>query len=164
MEYDAKTLALKNKWPSGPCVSPVGMAMDKTNRRLYVGCRGEGNVPGVLMVMNADNGKALTSMPIGIGVDGTVFDPGTGDIFATCRDSGDGKSGATCVFHADSPDKISLVATVKTIYDARTAALHPKSHHVFSIGTEQNEPPAPGAKNPRPRPVLSTFELLQIGK
>jgi DNA-binding beta-propeller fold protein YncE len=164
MEYDAKTLTVKNKWPTGPCVSPVGMAMDRTHRRLYVGCRGEGNVPGVLIVMNADNGKVLASMPIGIGVDGNVFDPGTGDIFATCRDSGDGKSGATYVFHADSPDKISLVATVKTIYGARTVALDPKSHHIFSIGTEQNEPPAPGAKNPRLRPVLSTFELLEIGK
>ena len=164
MEYDAKTLTVKNKWPTGPCVSPVGMAMDRTHRRLYVGCRGEGNVPGVLIVMNADNGKVLTSMPIGIGVDGNVFDPGTGDIFATCRDSGDGKTGATYVFHADSPDKISLVATVKTIYGARTVALDPKTHHIFSIGTEQNDPPAPGAKNPRPRPVLSTFELLEIGK
>jgi DNA-binding beta-propeller fold protein YncE len=164
IEYDAKALTIKNRWPTGPCVSPVGMAMDKTNRRLYVGCRGEGNVPGVLVVMNADNGKVLTSMPIGIGVDGDVFDPGTGNIFATCRDSGDGKTGATYVFHADSPDKISLVATVKTIYGARTVALDPKTHHIFSIGTEQNDPPAPGAKNPRPKPVLSTFELLEIGK
>src|ERR1700722_7777650 len=56
MEYDAKTLTVKNKWPTGPCVSPVGMAIDKANRRLYVGCRGKGNVPGVLIVMNADNG------------------------------------------------------------------------------------------------------------
>jgi len=164
MEYDAKTLKVKNKWPSGPCVSPVGMAMDRTHRRLYVGCRGEGNAPGVLIVMDADNGKVLTSMPIGIGVDGDAFDPATGEIFATCRDSGDGKTGATYVFHADSPDKISLVATVKTIYGARTVSLDPKSHHIFTMGTEQNEPPAPGAKNPRPRPVLSTFELLEIGK
>jgi DNA-binding beta-propeller fold protein YncE len=164
MEYDARTLTVKNKWPTGPCVSPVGMAMDRAHRRLYIGCRGEGNVPGVLIVMDADNGKVLASMPIGIGVDGDVFDRETGDIFATCRDSGDGKTGATYVFHADSPDKISLVATVKTIYGARTVALDPKSHHIFSIGTEQNEPPAPGAKNPRPRPVLSTFELLEIGK
>lgn len=164
IEYDAKALTIKHKWPTAPCVSPVGMAMDKANRRLYVGCRGKGAAPGLLMVMNADNGKVVASMPIGIGVDGNVFDPGTGNIFATCRDSGDGKTGVTYVFHADSPDKISLVATVKTIYGARTAALDPKSHHIFTIGTEQNDPPAPGAKNPRPRPVLSTFELLEIGK
>jgi DNA-binding beta-propeller fold protein YncE len=166
VEYDAKTLTIKNKWPTTGCASPVGMAMDKMNRRLYVGCRGKGNAPGVLIVMNADNGKVVASMPIGIGVDGDVFDPGTGMVFATCRDSGDGKSGATYVFHADSPDKIGLVATVKTTYGARTVSLDPKTHHIFTIGTEQNEPVAPTAKNPspRPKPVLGTFELLEIGK
>jgi len=166
VEYDAKTLMIKNKWATTGCASPVGMAMDRMNRRLYVGCRGEGNARGVLIVMNADNGKVVASMPIGIGVDGDVFDPATGTVFATCRDGGDGKSGATYVFHADSPDKISLVATVKTIYGARTLSLDAKTHHIFTIGTEQNDPVAPTAKNPnpRPRPVPSTFELLEIGK
>jgi DNA-binding beta-propeller fold protein YncE len=116
--------------------------------------------------MNADTGKVVTSLPIAIGVDGAVFDPDTGNVYATCRDSGDGMSGATYIFHADSPDKISLVATVKTIYGARTVALDSKTHHVFSIGTEKNDPVPATAKNPnpRPKPVLSTFELLEIGK
>jgi DNA-binding beta-propeller fold protein YncE len=167
IEYDAMKLTTKNKWPTPGCDAPVAMAMDKTNRRLYIGCRGKGaTAPGVMIVMNADNGKVVASMPIGIGVDGDVFDPATGNVFAACRDSGDGKNGATYIFHADSPDKISLVATVKTIYGARTVALDTKTHHVFSIGTEQNDPVPPTAKNPnpRPKPVLSTFELLEIGK
>jgi hypothetical protein len=143
------------------------MAMDKMNRRLYIGCRGKGaTAPGVMIVMNADNGKIVASAPIAIGVDGDVFDPATGDVFATCRDSGDGKTGATYIFHADSPDKISLVATVKTIYGARTVALDSKTHHIFTIGTEKNDPVPPTAKNPnpRPKPVLSTFSLVEIGK
>jgi DNA-binding beta-propeller fold protein YncE len=167
IEYDAMKLTIKNKWPTPGCEAPVAMAMDKTNRRLYIGCRGKGpTAPGVMIVMNADNGKIVASMPIAIGVDGDVFDPETGNVYAACRDSGDGKSGATYIFHADSPDKISLVATVKTIYGARTVALDSKTHHVFSIGTEQNDPVPPTAKNPnpRPKPVLSTFELLEIGK
>ena len=167
IEYDAMKLTIKNKWPTPGCDAPVGMAMDRANRRLYIGCRGKGGTaPGVLIVMNADNGKIVASAPIAIGVDGDVFDPATGNVYATCRDSGDGKSGATYIFHADSPDKISLVATVKTIYGARTVALDSKTHHVFSIGTEQNDPVPPTAKtpNPRPKPVLSTFELLEIGK
>jgi DNA-binding beta-propeller fold protein YncE len=167
IEYDAMKLTIKNKWPTPGCDAPVAMAMDKANRRLYIGCRGKGpTAPGVLIVMNADNGKIVASMPIAIGVDGDVFDPETGNVYAACRDSGDGKSGATYIFHADSPDKISLVATVKTIYGARTVALDSKTHHVFSIGTEQNDPVPPTAKNPnpRPKPVLSTFELLEIGK
>lgn len=167
VEYDAMKLTVKNKWPTPGCAAPVAMAMDQTNRRLYVGCRGKGpTAPGVMIVMNADNGKVVASMPIAIGVDGDVFDPDTGNVYATCRDSGDGKSGATYIFHADSPDKISLVATVKTIYGARTVALDSKTHHVFSIGTEKNDPVPPTAKNPnpRPKPDLSTFELLEIGK
>ena len=167
IEYDAMKLTIKNKWPTPGCEAPVAMAMDKANRRLYIGCRGKGPMgPGVMIVMNADNGKVVASMPIAIGVDGDVFDPETGNVYATCRDSGDGKTGATYIFHADSPDKISLVATVKTIYGARTVALDSKTHHVFSIGTEKNDPVPPTAKNPnpRPKPDLSTFELLEIGK
>jgi DNA-binding beta-propeller fold protein YncE len=167
MEYDAKTLTVKNKWPSAPCETPVGLAMDKAKRRLYAACRGKGaTAPGVLVVMNADNGKVVASSPIGIGPDGAAFDPGTGNVFVTCRDSGDGKTGVTKVFHADSPDKISSVADVKTIYGARTIALDPKTHHIFTIGTEQNDPVPPTDKNPnpRPKPVPSTFELLEIGK
>jgi DNA-binding beta-propeller fold protein YncE len=167
MEYDAKTLAVKHKYATAPCTNPVGLAMDKTNRRLYVSCRGKGrNDPGVLVVMNADNGKVVASAPIAIGTDGTAFDPATGDIFAPCRDSGDGKTGVTKIFHADSPDKISPVADVKTIYGARTLSLDPKTHHVFLIGTEKNNPVPPTAKEPHPRPEPdpSTFELLEIGK
>ena len=167
IEYDAMKLTIKNKWPTPGCDAPVALSMDQANRRLYIGCRGKGGAaPGVMLVMNADNGKIVSSAPIAIGVDGDVFDPGTGNVYATCRDSGDGKSGATYIFHADSPDKISLVATVKTIYGARTVGLDSKTHHVFSIGTEQNDPVPPTAKNPnpRPKPVLSTFELLEIGK
>jgi hypothetical protein len=167
IEYDAKALTIKNKWPTPGCDAPVAMAMDKATRRLYIGCRGKGPAtPGVMIVMNADNGKIVASQPIGIGVDGDVFDPETGNVYAACRDGGDGKSGATFIFHADSPDKISLVATVKTIYGARTIALDSKTHHVFLIGTEKNDPVPATAKNPnpRPKPVLSTFQLLEIGK
>lgn len=164
---DTKTPTIKNKWPPAPCVSPVGLDMDRANHRLYVACRGKGpTAPGVLIVMNADNGKVMASMAIAIGVDGDVFDPGTGDIFATCRDSGDGKSGVTKIIRADSPDKISLVADVKTIYGARTVALDRKTHHVFSIGTAENTPVEPTAKNPNPlpKPVPSTFEVVEIGR
>lgn len=167
MEYDAKTLTVKNKYSTAPCTNPVGLAMDRINRRLYIACRGKGpTAPGVLVVMNADNGKVVASAPIALGVDGTIFDPGTGDIFAPCRDSGDGKTGVTKIFHADSPDKISPVADVKTIYGARTISLDPKTHHVFLIGTEKNDPVPPTAKqpNPRPKPDPATFQVIEIGK
>src|ERR1700722_15135379 len=82
MEYDAKTLMVKHKYSTAPCTNPVGIAMDKTNGRLYIACRGKARTaPGVLVVMNADNGKVVTSAPIAIGVDGTVFAPARGELF-----------------------------------------------------------------------------------
>jgi DNA-binding beta-propeller fold protein YncE len=165
VEYDAKTFAIKNTWSSAPCTKGYGIAMDTAHRRLFLACQ-PSPTSGVFVVMNADTGKVVASMPVGIGSDGTAFDPGTGDAFATCRDSGDGKNGATYVFHEDSPDQYSKVAEVKTIYGARTIALDPKTHHIFSIATEQNEavPATPQNPTARPRPVPSSFTLVEIGK
>ena len=113
--------------------------------------------------MNADNGKVVASLPIGVGSDGTAYDPGTGDVFVTCRDSGDGKSGATYVFHEDSPDKYTRIGEVKTIYGARTIGLDPRTHHIFSIGTEKNDPVPPTAdnSNPSPGPCLARSPWLK---
>ena len=165
VEYDAKTFAIKNTWSSAPCTKGYGIAIDPMHRRLFLACQ-PSPTSGVFVVMNADTGKVVASMPIGIGSDGAAFDPGTGNAFATCRDSGDGKNGATYVFHEDAPDKYSKVAEVKTIYGARTIALDAKTHHLFSIATEQNEPVPPTAENPnpRPRPVPNTFTVVEIGK
>ena len=168
-EYDAMKLTVKNAWSSTPCVRGFGIAMDTTSRRLFIGCQPTAT-SGVMVVMNADNGKVIAAMPIGIGADGVGFDPGTGDIFCPSRDDGTGKSGATYIFHEDSPDKYSKVAEVKTIYGARTVAVDPKIHHMFSIATAENNPPAnapaPTADNPHPRltPVPNTFSVVEIGK
>ena len=165
VEYDAKTFAIKNAWSSAPCTRGYGIAMDTAHRRLFLACQ-PSPTSGVLVVMNAETGKVVASMPVGIGSDGAAFDPATGDAFATCRDSGDSKNGATYIFHEDSPDQYSKVGEVKTIYGARTIALDPKTHHIFSIATEQNEPvPAtPQNPNPRPRPVANSFTLVELGR
>jgi DNA-binding beta-propeller fold protein YncE len=168
-EYDAQKMTVKNVYSSTPCVRGYGIAMDETNRRLFIGCQPTGT-SGVVVVMNADNGKVIASIPIGVGGDGMAFDPGTGDIFAPCRDDGSGKMGATYIFHEDTPDKYSNVAVVHTIYGARTGeAVDPKTHHFFTEATEQNNPPpnaTPTADNPHPRlvPVPNTFAVVEIGK
>ena len=65
-----------------------------------------------------------------------------------------------------TPDKYTKVADVKYMYGARTVALDPKTHHIFSIGAVKNDPvaPTPQNANPRPRPVLTTFSLVEVGK
>ena len=165
MEYDAKTLTVKNTWPTAPCERPIGLSMDRAHRRLFVGCQPNAT-SGIMVIINADNGQVVASMPIGIGSDGVAYDAGTGDLFVTCRDGGDGKNGVVHVFHEDSPDKYTKIADVQTMYGARMLALDAKTHHIFTIGTEQNDPVPATADNPnpRPKPVLSTFAVQEVGK
>src|SRR5438477_533410 len=77
---DTKAMKLLTKYPVAPDSSPVGMAIDREHRRLYIGCR----KPQKMIVMDADTGKVLGDAPIGAGVDATQFD--SGDSFASCRD------------------------------------------------------------------------------
>jgi DNA-binding beta-propeller fold protein YncE len=161
-EVDAKTLSVKTTFSAKPCQRGYGAAFDAAHRRLFVAC--QGTMP-VGVVINADTGKVVVSMPIGGGTDGVAFDAGTGDVFFTCRDAGDGM-GVVNIFHEDSPDKYTKVADVKYMYGARTIALDPKTHHIFSIGATKNDPvpPTPQNKNPRPRPDLMTFSVVEVGK
>ena len=36
---DPNKLEVKSKWPLAPCQEPSGLAMDRKNRRLFVGLR-----------------------------------------------------------------------------------------------------------------------------
>jgi hypothetical protein len=162
-EVDAKTLGVKTTFSAKPCQRGYGAAFDAAHRRLFLACQGA--MP-IGVVINADTGKVVTSMPIGGGADGVTYDAATGDVFFTCRDSGDGMSGVVNIFHEDSPDKYTKVTDVKYMYGARTVALDPKTHHIFSVGATKNDAVAPTAqnRNPRPRPDLSTFSIVEVGK
>jgi hypothetical protein len=65
-------------------------------------------------------------VPIGAGVDATAFDPVTQLAFASC-----GGSGTTIIAHEDTPDKLTVVQTLKTQPRARTMTLDPKTHKIY---------------------------------
>ncbi len=69
---DLKTRKVAARWPVAPGGHPVGMAMDPAKHLLFVGCRN----PQKLVILNADTGAVVDSLPIGAGVDATQFDAG----------------------------------------------------------------------------------------
>src|SRR5436189_3183866 len=69
--FDPKSLEVKNRFPIGVAKTPTGLAYDAKPKRLFIGCRNEPK----MVVMDATNGKVITSFPIGVGVDYAVFDP-----------------------------------------------------------------------------------------
>jgi hypothetical protein len=84
-----------------------------------------------MAVVNADTGQVITTLPIGDHVDATTFDKETKLIF---NSNGEG---TITVIRQDSPDKYSMVETVKTAPRAKTMALDPKTHRLF-LSTAEN--------------------------
>jgi YVTN family beta-propeller protein len=136
LKIDSRNLTVEQRWPTAPCASPSSIAMDRANRRLFVGCRSK-----VMAVMNADSGTVIATLPIGDHVDATAFDPETKLVF---NSNGEG---TITVIREDSPDKYSVVETVKTLPRAKTMALDPKTHRLFLSTTEAGQ-----------------FEVLVVGK
>jgi DNA-binding beta-propeller fold protein YncE len=128
LKINSRSLKVEQRWPTAPCASPSSMAMDRPNRRLFIGCRSK-----VMAVMNADTGQVITTLPIGDHVDATAFDPDSRLIF---NSNGEG---TITVIHQDSPDKYSVVESVKTLPRTKTMALDPKTHQLFLSTAEAGQ-------------------------
>jgi DNA-binding beta-propeller fold protein YncE len=153
---DTQTFTIKARWPVAPAGAPVGMGMDREHRRLF----SAGRDPQILIVMDADSGKVLQSLPISSGVDANVFEPETGLLFVSTR------AGKLHIFHEDSPDKVTEVETVKTEFGAKTMNLDPKTHNLFLTTADFGSPGAPTKKHPHPgrAPIPGTFRVLIYGR
>ncbi len=153
---DPNKLEIKAKWPLAPCTEPSGLAIDRKNRRLFVGCDNK-----MMAVVDADSGKVLATPAIGDGVDATAFDPETGLAFASC-----GGDGVLTVVKEESPNNFSVAENVTTQKGARTMALDTKTHNVFVVTAQFGPRPAPTADNPRPRPPIlqDSFVVLVVSK
>ena len=136
VKIDARKMRVEKRWPTAPCASPSSLAIDRPNRRLFIGCRSR-----VMAVMNADTGAVIASLPIGDHVDATAFDPDTRLIF---NSNGEG---TITVIHQDSPDKYSVVENVQTLPRAKTLALDSRTHQLFLSTAEAGQ-----------------FEVLVVGK
>ena len=155
LAIDPVKLEVKSRWPLKPCESPSGLSMDRKDRRLFVGCDNK-----MMAIVNADNGKIVTTLPIGDGVDATAFDEEAGLAFASCGE------GVLTIIKDESPDKFSVLENVKTQNGARTLALDEKTHNVIVVTAKFGAPPAATTDNPHPRRSIEpgSFVALIVGK
>jgi len=114
-----------------------------------------------MVVVNADNGKVVATVPTGEGTDGMEFDPALKYVFAPA--GGDGK---LVIIHEDNPDKFSIVESVTTQPRARTMTIDTKTHRVYLPTAQFGPTPAPTKEQPRPRaPMLpESFAILVFGR
>ena len=152
---DSHTNTVKAHWPIAPSGGATAMEMDVQHRRLFIGGRNK-----VLAIMDADTGKVLQTFPIGDGVDTNIYEPETALLFTATRE------GTLHIFHEDTPDKFSLVETIKTEFGARNMALDSKTHKLFIDTADFAPAAAPTTEQPKPQPtpVSGTFRLLVYGR
>lgn len=150
---DTTRMKLDHLIPLDGCDGPAPLAFDKANRRLFSGC---GN--SVMVVTDADSGKVLTSVPIGGDPDGIVYDAGTKRIFVANRDGG------WTIVSQLSPNRYRVQQTLKIDEYAKTVALDPKTHRVFSSTADLIWPPAVPGKKHLPNAKSGTFRLLVVSQ
>lgn len=152
VEVDMKSFTVLNHWSIAPAEEPTGLVIDTKTNRLFAGC---GNK--LLAVVDATNGKVITTLPIGDGCDGVGFDMNLKNIYASNGE------GTLSVIHEKSADSFESIATVPTKRGARTIAVNSQSHHIY-LPTADFEKPDPNAPKGRPKMIAGTFQVLVVGQ
>jgi outer membrane protein assembly factor BamB len=153
---DSRTRTVRSRWPVAPAGGPTAIAMDSQHRLLF----SAGRDPQMLVVMDADSGKVVQSLPISAGVDAAAFESARGLLFVSTRE------GMIHIFHQDSPGKLSEVETVKTEYGAKTMGLDTKTGNLFVDTADFGPAAAPTAAQPNPRraAIPGSFHVLVYGR
>src|ERR1039457_3181089 len=134
---DVKTLNLITKYDLGDNAGePGGLGLDVKNHILFAMCAN----PNVCVVVNADNGKVLATLPLGNGTDGGGFNPNTMEAWSSQRD------GTLTIIKESSPTSFAVEQTVQTKSGCKTSSLDTKNNQIVLICTER----APGAPTPAP--------------
>jgi YVTN family beta-propeller protein len=121
VHVDANALKVLDRWPLAPGKTATALAFDAETRRLFAGCRG-----GQLMVVvDADTGKIVSTAPIGERVDAAAFDASRNLIFMS------NGGGNISIYQEAGNDKFNLIETVTTNPGSKTMALDPKTHNLF---------------------------------
>lgn len=155
---DTKTLKVTAHYDvTGKGGTCAGLAMDLKNRILFATCRDPKN----MVILNADDGKIITTLPIGTNSDGARFNPATMEAFSSNVD------GTLTIVKENSPTSFVVEQTVQTMAGARTSALDTKTGHVLLIAAESGPPTPPkepGGRAGRGQLLFDTFSILMVGK
>lgn len=157
---DAKTMMVTAHYDlqgkGGGC---AGLAMDVKNNILFATCRN----PQAMVILNASNGNIITSLPIGQGTDGAVFNPSTMEAFSSQGD------GTLTIVKEKNRTSFEVEQTLQTMTGGKTLTLDRKTGHILIIAAEYaapTTPPPPGGRGRggRGQMVPDSFSILVVGK
>lgn len=108
-------------YKTAPGSEPTGLALDAANHRLFCACSNE-----KLVVLDADNGKVIATLPIGSGVDFVAYDAAIHRIYTA-----NGGSGNMTVIRQDTADQYTVIENVPTHRGGHALAVDPATHRIY---------------------------------
>jgi DNA-binding beta-propeller fold protein YncE len=116
---------LQNKiiaqWKNTIANANFPMALDETNRRLFIGCRH----PSKLLVLDAETGKTISSFDIDNDTDDVFYNASAKEIYVSCG------SGFVDVFNQIDANHYTANGKLKTNAGARTSLFIPQLHQLI---------------------------------
>jgi hypothetical protein len=137
-----------------------GLAFDAKNHILFAYYR---QPSPTVVIVNAENGNIITTLPTGMGVDTVAFNPATMEAISAEF------AGTMTFIKENSPTSFEVVQTLQTMPGAKTLALDTKTNHILTMTADFEPPPANAAPGPAGRPprgpmVAGSFSILMVGK
>ncbi len=138
---DVKTLKVTAHYElGGKGGGPAGLGLDSKNHILFVMCHN----PQTCVILGAEDGKILATLPIGRGTDNGGFNPNTMEAFSSQGD------GTLTIIKENSPTSFEVEQTVQTKPRAKTCTLDTKNGQIILITTEPAPAPAAGTATTPP--------------
>lgn len=147
VRIDARTTKVTARWPVAPGESPVGLGIDVERGRLFSTCEN-----GKMVVLDAETGNVLATLPIGEMTDGAAFDAETKTAISS---SGDGTFTAV----RETSGRFEVIQKLETQWGARTMAFDPTTHRVYLPTATFKEERGPGGEEPF---VPGSFVILVV--
>jgi hypothetical protein len=157
---DAKNLTVTAHYDmSSKGTGGSGLAFDAKNHVLFAYYR---QPTPTVVIVNADNGNIITTLPTGMGVDTVAFNPATMEAISAEY------AGSMTFIKENSPTSFVVEQTLQTMVGAKTLALDTRTNHLLTMAAEFGPPPPDAPSGPAGRPsrgpmVPGSFSILMVG-
>jgi hypothetical protein len=131
---DINTKKVIATWKVAPAEEPTGMAIDTSRHRVFVG-----GGPSQVM-LDGSTGKVVASVEICEGTDATFFDAAASLSMSACSD------GHISIIKIGPGDTMTVAQTLETKPGARTMALDPVTHKIYTAAQDFQPAPAGGGR------------------
>jgi len=156
IEWDQRDRRYRSFSVNGSCAGPRALAVDNAHERLFAACDNQ-----KLLVLNAETGESIASLPIGPGVEAIGYDANRNLIYS----ANGGADGTLTVISQSVTDSYAVVQTLPTRQRARTLAVNSESGQVYLVtdllGVNLAQPTDSNVVHTNP--VNGTFQVLVVG-